>query len=58
MASKKLPYAKKERPEKQFSGLFVCWSVLEMAASSERDVETLHQCFFAVKRTRAILFSG
>jgi len=55
MASKKLPYAKKERPEKQFSGLFVCCSVLEMA---ERDVETLHQCFFAVKRTRAILFSG
>ena len=58
MASKKLTYAKKERPEKQFSGLFVCCSVLEMAASSERDVETLHQCFFAVKRTRAILFSG
>ena len=58
MASKKLPYAKKERPEKQFSGLFVCCSFLEMAASSERDVETLHQCFFAVKRTRAILFSG
>ena len=25
MASRKLPYAKKERPEKQFSGLFV-WS--------------------------------
>ena len=58
MASKKLPYAKKERPEKQFSGLFVCCSVLEMEASSERDVETRHQCFFAVKRTRAILFSG
>jgi hypothetical protein len=59
MASGKLPYAKKERPEKQFSGLFVCCSVLEMAASSERDVETLHQCFSAVlKRTRAILFSG
>ena len=35
MASKKLPYAKKERPEKQFSGLFV-WSPPRYAGGSKK----------------------